>query len=84
MGAGRDPGQCRLAGTAALYADASLKPEREALVPFGRVAGPDDIADVIAFLLGPDARYMTGQNLLVDGGLTDSLLDRVPGRTSSP
>ena len=37
-------------------------------MPVGRVATPEDIADVIAFLLGPDARYVNGHDLVVDGG----------------
>ncbi len=39
-------------------------------IPLRRLAEPDDIASVIAFLLGPDARYLTGQVIAVDGGLT--------------
>jgi len=39
-------------------------------IPLGRIAEPDDVAGVIAFLLGPDARYITGQVIAVDGGLT--------------
>lgn len=38
-------------------------------VPLGRVATPDDIAGLAAFLLGPDARYITGQIIHADGGL---------------
>jgi 3alpha(or 20beta)-hydroxysteroid dehydrogenase len=37
--------------------------------PLGRVAEPADIADVVAFLLSEDARYMNGAELSVDGGL---------------
>ncbi|PXW17388.1 SDR family NAD(P)-dependent oxidoreductase [Paraburkholderia caballeronis] len=38
--------------------------------PLGRVAEPDDIAELIAFLLSDAARHITGQVIHVDGGLT--------------
>lgn len=37
-------------------------------LPLRRLAQPDDIVGPIAFLLGPDSRYMTGQVLWVNGG----------------
>jgi 3-oxoacyl-[acyl-carrier protein] reductase len=39
------------------------------MTPLGRLGQPADVADVIAFLCGPDARWITGQNLCVTGGL---------------
>jgi 3-oxoacyl-[acyl-carrier protein] reductase len=39
-------------------------------IPFGRVGQPDEVADVIRFFTAPQARYVTGQQLIVDGGLT--------------
>jgi 3-oxoacyl-[acyl-carrier protein] reductase len=52
------------------------QPERDARgfeeagtrIPLGRVAEPDDIADVVAFLAGGGSRYITGQTIVVDGG----------------
>lgn len=38
-------------------------------IPAGRVGEPEDIADVINFLVSDAARYMTGQVVTVDGGL---------------
>ena len=73
------PGMVRTGMTARVYADARIAAERDALVPIGRVATPEDIADVIAFLLGPDARYVNGHDLVVDGGVAGNFLGRLPG-----
>jgi 3-oxoacyl-[acyl-carrier protein] reductase len=37
--------------------------------PLGRLGQPQDIADVVAFLVGDDAHWMTGQNLQINGGI---------------
>lgn len=39
-------------------------------VPMGRMGNPDDIAPAVSFLLSNEAKYITGQNLIVDGGWT--------------
>ena len=39
----------------------------DASVPLGRIAEPEDIADVIAFLASDDARYVAGSLLEVNG-----------------
>jgi meso-butanediol dehydrogenase/(S,S)-butanediol dehydrogenase/diacetyl reductase len=41
-------------------------------MPLGRIALPEDIAPVIAFLASDDARFVTGVNLPVDGGVSAS------------
>lgn len=65
------PGYIRSAQT--LSAQHSLGPEglEEAagFIPMGRVGEPEEIADVILFLASNAARYMTGQTVVVDGGL---------------
>jgi glucose 1-dehydrogenase len=73
------PGMTRTGMTSRIYADPRLAAERDALVPLGRVATPDDMAAVIAFLLSPDAGYVNGHDLIVDGGVTGNLLGRLPG-----
>jgi NAD(P)-dependent dehydrogenase (short-subunit alcohol dehydrogenase family) len=46
--------------------------DREAEVaaetPLGRIGEPDDVASCVAFLVGPDSSWMTGETLLIDGG----------------
>lgn len=39
-------------------------------ISLGRIAEPEEIADVAVFLVSDDARYLTGQEVLVDGGMT--------------
>jgi NAD(P)-dependent dehydrogenase (short-subunit alcohol dehydrogenase family) len=38
-------------------------------IPVGRLGVPDDIAAVVAFLAGPDAAFVTGADLVADGGM---------------
>ncbi|WP_232702178.1 SDR family oxidoreductase [Halobacterium wangiae] len=47
--------------------------ETAAEIPMGRAAETSEIADAVAYLASSDASYVTGQNLRVDGGLTDSV-----------
>jgi NAD(P)-dependent dehydrogenase (short-subunit alcohol dehydrogenase family) len=42
----------------------------ERKVPMGRMGNPDDIAPAVSFLLSDDAKYITGQNIIIDGGWT--------------
>ena len=49
------------------------KAERRAQIPMGRYGTTAEIAGVISFLASPDAGYITGQNLRVDGGITRSV-----------
>lgn len=78
------PGMVHTGMTARVYADARIAAERDALVPLGRVATPEDMADVVAFLLGPDARYVNGHDLVVDGGVSGNFLGRLPGLSQIP
>jgi 3-oxoacyl-[acyl-carrier protein] reductase len=43
--------------------------ERGKTVPLGRIGQPEEISAAVAFLASDDARYITGQTIVVDGGL---------------
>jgi NAD(P)-dependent dehydrogenase (short-subunit alcohol dehydrogenase family) len=78
------PGMVRTGMTEPVYQNADLAKQRSELVPLGRVATPEDIADAIAFLLSADARYVNGHDLIVDGGITGNFLGRLPGISQIP
>jgi NAD(P)-dependent dehydrogenase (short-subunit alcohol dehydrogenase family) len=46
--------------------------------PMGRYGTPEEVADVIAFLCSEDARFVTGHDLRVDGGLTSTAILLTP------
>lgn len=54
------------------------------IIPLGRMVTSEDIAHVIAFLCSPKASLMTGQNLIVDGGVSlqgqESLARKLTGQ----
>lgn len=52
----------------------ALRPEDHAQHPAGRVGRPEDIAALVAWLLGPEAGFVTGAEFVADGGMTRKMI----------
>ena len=61
-----------------IYADPPTRAARESKVPLGRLGTAADVADVVLFLASTRAGYVHGQNILVDGGVTGSVIAHLP------
>jgi NAD(P)-dependent dehydrogenase (short-subunit alcohol dehydrogenase family) len=48
--------------------------EEHAFHPAGRVGTPEDVAALTAFLIGPDSRFITGSEFVIDGGVTRKMI----------
>lgn len=74
------PGMVRTPLTEPIYANAEWRSQREALVPMHRIGTPEEIALIVEFLLGTAGTYMTGQNIVADGGVGDAIHGLFSGR----
>jgi NAD(P)-dependent dehydrogenase (short-subunit alcohol dehydrogenase family) len=63
------PGATETPLNATAYTD-EVRATYNARIGLGRIGTPEEVADVVAFVASDASRYMTGQELLVDGGLS--------------
>lgn len=72
------PGLVRTPLSEPFYRDADIGARRAAIVPVRRIGEPGDIATAVAFLASGWASYINGQDIVVDGGLSQTLMQHVP------
>ena len=60
--------------------DSNIKKQRSEITPLLRVAQPIDIANGILFLFSEEADYITATTLEIDGGLSKTVMNHLPGR----
>ena len=72
------PGMIRTPLSESFYQVPGILEARSGVVPARRVGAPEDIAHVAAFLASPRAAYVTGQDIVVDGGFAQTLMAHVP------
>ena len=61
-----------------IYADPKVRAARSGGVPLGRLGTPRDIANAVVMLDDPRSSYITGIDLLVDGGVSHAVLKNLP------
>lgn len=78
------PAMVRTEMSERLYSDPHVLASRENLVPLRTIATSSQISDVVLFLASPRAAYVTGQELLVDGGISQVLMSQFAGLPTPP
>ena len=77
------PGLTRTPLTENLYQDPEICAARTALVPLKRIGVPEDMANMAVFLASDEASYVTGQAIVVDGGLLGTAQMHIRGRSAT-
>ena len=72
------PGLVRTALSEAFYTDEKTRAAREKVVPLRRIGRVDDIADAVLYFASERASYVTGQEIIIDGGYAQTLMSHVP------
>lgn len=72
------PGWFKTAQNAVMYEDAGWVDYLSERIPLGRPGAPNDLDGAVVFLASEESRYVTGQTLLVDGGISVGALRALP------
>ena len=64
--------------SAPILADPEFRERRTKKVPIGRLGGEDDIAAAVMYLCSDASDYVTGHQLVVDGGIVNSIIATLP------
>ena len=72
------PAMVRTPMSEVIYQNPEVLKMREQIVPARRISGPSDIAEVVVYLSSPRSGYISGQDILVDGGLSAAWLTLIP------
>ena len=72
------PGWFKTAQNSVMYEDTSWVEYLSERIPLGRPGAPDDLDAAVVFLASEESRYVTGQTLLVDGGISVGALRALP------
>ena len=64
------PGSIDTEMSAGVYPDEETRRERTSHIPLGRIGDPQEVADGVLFLASDESSYMTGSELVIDGGMT--------------
>lgn len=77
------PGLIRTPLSEEIYQNKEIHEKRKQLIPLKRIGKDEEIANVVSFISSSKASYMTGQTVLVDGGLIGSVHSHIVGRPSN-
>jgi NAD(P)-dependent dehydrogenase (short-subunit alcohol dehydrogenase family) len=74
------PGWFKTAQNAVMYEDAAWVASLNERIPLGRPGAPSDLDGAVVFLASEESRYVTGQLLLIDGGLSTGAFRALPAK----
>jgi NAD(P)-dependent dehydrogenase (short-subunit alcohol dehydrogenase family) len=68
----------RMPMTRGIYQAQGVEDARRAMVPRQRIGEPADIASAVVFLASERSDYITGEDIVIDGGFTRTMMSTIP------